>query len=486
MRFLSYLKAASATTLNVLINAATLGRYVWLEGRVRSGVFRNWARRFRYAPERFVEPATEEEIAEVVKSSRTLRVFGSGHSFNGGIVSDGTLLSLDDYSGPVDGDDARQREYRSRNQLAVKGGTRVRDVVRLLREEGLAFEALPSHDAQSIAGILSTDVHGTGAEWGFVSDSVVALKLIDGKGEAHECQPSDDLFKAAIGGVGAVGVIVEVVVQGVRRFNVAQRVSIEDLSFVEQNLGRLLREHDHLGLYLFPFSEKCQVNTWDRTDEGQSPLGGPREFVNISLDALLTGWVGNLLAYTRLLPKVGSRAYIRKRGTNLVLESDAAFNRTIYPLHQELEFAVPFERAFEACNRFIELYERLYDSGLPYMLVEVRFTPEGHARTLIGPGRGGHSAWIDLVCTDSHGFEHYYAAAEELIKEIGGRPHLGKFCESFGHADLARLYPDSFTGFLELVKVHDPEGRFANAFTRRLFGLSMEPDAHGPPGVPSG
>jgi FAD/FMN-containing dehydrogenase len=470
LRSVSYLKAASATTLNVALNAATLGRYVWLEGRVRGGVFRNWARRFRYAPERFVEPATEQEIAEVVRSSENLRVFGSGHSFNAGVVSDGTLLSLDKYSGPVAGGDAKERDYRSKDQLAVKGGTRVRDVVRLLLEERLAFEALPSHDAQSIAGNLSTDVHGTGVKWGFVSDSVVGLKLIDGKGDLHECQPSDDLFKAAIGGVGAVGLIIEVVVQGVRRFNVAQRVSIEDLSFVERNLDRLLREHDHLSLYLFPFSDKCQVNTWDGTYEGHSPLGGLREFMSISLDALLAAWVGNLLAYTGLLPKVGSRAYLKKRGTDLVLESDAAFNRTIYHLHQELEFTVPFEQTFEACGRFIELYERMYDSGLPYTLVEVRFTPAGHDRTLIGPGRGRHSTWIDLVCTDSHGFEDYYAAAQELIKEIGGRPHLGKFCESFGKADLARVHQGSFTRFLKLVEAHDPHGRFANGFTRRLLG----------------
>ena len=61
----------------------------------------------------------------------------------------------------------------------------------LLFEEGLAFRALPSHDAQSIAGILSTDVHGTGnvlgmgKEWGFVSQSVVSLKLIDGRGATY-------------------------------------------------------------------------------------------------------------------------------------------------------------------------------------------------------------------------------------------------------------------------------------------------------------
>src|ERR671921_1271540 len=195
--FPSYLRVALATTLNIVLNAATLGRYVWLEGRVRGGAFKNWAKRFRYRPERFFQPTTEEEIIELVKSSRRLRVFGSGHSFNKGVVSDETLVSLDDYSGLL-------CKYPDKNQIVVRGGTRVRDVVKLLSDEGLAFRALPSHDAQSIAGILSTDVHGTGKiygteeeKWGFVSQSVVSLKLIDGRGQVHECEPSDALFKAA-------------------------------------------------------------------------------------------------------------------------------------------------------------------------------------------------------------------------------------------------------------------------------------------------
>jgi FAD/FMN-containing dehydrogenase len=228
-----YLRVALATTLNIIIYIVTVRRFIWLEGRVLRGVFRNWARRFRYRPSSFIEPRSEEEIITAVKQAQRLRVFGSGHSFNRGIVSEEVLLSLDNYSGVIWKDTAKK-------QMAVKAGTRVRDVVKALLDEGWAFEALPSHDAQSIAGILSTDVHGTGRDWGFVSQSVVGLKLINGKGEVHECQPADDLFKAAIGGIGAVGIIVEVVVQGVDRFNVAQKVAIVDVSLVEQNLDQLL------------------------------------------------------------------------------------------------------------------------------------------------------------------------------------------------------------------------------------------------------
>ena len=463
MKVLGYVKVALFTTLNIVLNGATLGRFVWLEGRVERGVFTNWARRFRYVPEKFAKPTTEQEIVDLIQNAGSVRVFGSGHSFNAGVVSEETLVSLDDYSGLVWKD-------LEKKQVAVKGGTRVRDIVALLLEEGLAFSALPSHDAQSIAGILSTDVHGTGREWGFVNESVVGLKLIDGQGEVHECGHEDDLFKAAIGGIGAVGVISEVVVQGVDRFDVEQKVETKTLASVERDLDRMLQENEHLSLYLFPFANRCRVNTWNRTDRRRSLLGDLREFVRTSIDALGAAWVGNLIAYTGLLRRISSLVYGIERGSNLILESNKAFNRTLYHLHQELEFTVPYEDTFEVVRRFIRLYEEMYHLGLPYTLFEVRFTPK-RERTLIGAGRGRRCTWIDLVCTDSQGFEKYYAAAEGLIKEIGARPHLGKFCETFAEEYLAALHQDNFTRFLNLVQEHDPDGKFANDLTRRLFGL---------------
>jgi hypothetical protein len=188
------------------------------------------------------------------------------------------------------------------------------------------------------------------------------------------------------------------------------------------------------------------------------------------MDALLAAWFGNLVAYAGLLPALSSLTHSIKKGTNLVLESSEAFNRTIYHLHQELEFTVPFEETFAACRRFIRLYEDMYDGGLPYTMFEVRFTPAGHDRTLIGAGRERRNVWIDLVCNDSAGFEKYYAAAESLLKQNGMRPHLGKYCERIDSSDLERLHGAHFAKFKQLVELHDPEGKFSNEFTRRLFG----------------
>ncbi len=259
------------------------------------------------------------------------------------------------------------------------------------------------------------------------------------------------------------------VIQGVERFNVEQKVHTKTLSSVENDLDRLLQANDHLSLYLFPFADRCRVNTWNRTDKKPTPLGDLWEFVKTSIDALGAAWIGNLIAYTGLLRTLSSLVYGVELGSNLILESNKAFNRTIYHLHQELEFTVPFEDTFEVSRRFIRLYEEMYHLGLPYAIFEVRFTPK-QGRTLIGAGRDRRCTWIDLVCNDSQGFEKYYAAAEDLIKEIGARPHLGKFCETFDQDYLARIHQDSFAEFLNLAERHDPESKFANDFTRRLFG----------------
>jgi FAD/FMN-containing dehydrogenase len=459
MKSRSYLYCALATTLNIILNALTLGNYLWLEGRVRDGFFKNWAHRFGYRPINFVQPETEEEIVALVKSAGKIRFFGSGHSFNAGVVSDETLVSIDKYAGLVKKDG---------NRVTVKGGTRMRDVVALLLENGLAFEALPSHDAQSIGGILSTNVHGTGRDWGFVAETVTRLKIIDGTGEIHECTPLDDLFRAAIGGIGAVGIISEVTVEAVERFNVEQKFELLDYDFVKTNLDTLLANNKHLSLYLFPFADKCQVSTWNPTEKPKSFLNELREFIAISFDALSSAWFGNLMAYTGFLPR-SNCTYGFKRGTDLVMESNKAYNRTIYHLHQELEFTVPFEETWEMCERFLRLYEDMYSKEMPYTLLEIRFTPAGHDNTLIGAGHDRHSTWIDLICNDSHGFEKYYAAAEEIIKEIGARPHLGKYCRTLDKAHLSNVHEVNLDRFLELMREFDPEDKFANNFTRRMF-----------------
>ena len=50
MKRRSYFYCGLTTTLNIILYALTLGNFLWLEGRVCHGYFRNWLRRFGYRP----------------------------------------------------------------------------------------------------------------------------------------------------------------------------------------------------------------------------------------------------------------------------------------------------------------------------------------------------------------------------------------------------------------------------------------------------
>jgi hypothetical protein len=469
MRSRSYFYCGWTTTFNIILNGLTLGKYLWLEGRVTGGFFHNWAHRFRYKPQQYDLPSTEQGIIDFIRRSSSVRLFGAGHSFNSGVESDYALISLDNYTGIIPGS-----ENNEKMQLTVRAGTRMRDVIQLLLDRGWAFKALPSHNAQSIGGILATDVHGTGKDWGWVSEMVVSLKVIDGKGDVYVVQPEDELFRAAIGGIGAVGIITEVTVQARDRFNMLQICEMADLQWVEDHLEEIIQTNDHMSLYIFPFTKRVQINKWNHTDKPQSLLGPLREWINISGDALVSAWLGNLMAYTGMLNKLSPIVYWFKQMTTLVLESAEAYSRTIYHLHQEQEFTVPQDEAISMCKLFLETFENMYlanpKHNLPYALLEVRFTPAGHELALIGPGRDTRRCWIDLICNDSHGFEKYYAVAEDMIRKIKARPHLGKFCETLDKQHLHDIYGKHFERFLELRDEHDPNRKFINPFTRRLFG----------------
>jgi len=189
-----------------------------------------------------------------------------------------------------------------------------------------------------------------------------------------------------------VGIISEVVVQGVDRFNVEQDVKTKSVSYVEKNLDQLLEKNEHLSLYLFPFAKRCRVNTWNNAKlKKKTRFGKVRDFARISADAMLAAWVGNLFAYTGLLRLVSPLYGIESR-SNLVLESNEIFNRSIYHLHQELEFSIPYEDTFEVLTRFIRLYEERVPRG------NAVYDPGGtvHAGARPDPDRSGSRTPLHL------------------------------------------------------------------------------------------
>ncbi|MFC5381669.1 FAD-binding protein [Aquipuribacter nitratireducens] len=471
-----FLRAAASTVVNTT-------RYVWsrrrrltLEGRVAGSEYRNWSGDRRHTAV-LHQPSTVEELQEVVRTATSVRVVGSGHSFNDGLATDGATVSLDRLAGIV-------RIDRDTRRVTVRAGTRLRDLTPALLREGLAFATLASHDAQSIGGILSTDVHGTGRGPAHFSDCVVSLDLVDGTGARHDgLRPDDDRFRAAVGGIGAVGIITGATVQCVEAFTLQQGTRVETSEWAAANLEALDAAHEHVSFYAYPFTPLVHVHTWTRTERPRSFLGAFRESLNEAKAAVAAATLGDATAHWGLLPRTATPTMRLQKPSTLALHSHEAFSRSQYHLHQELEVAVPRERVWEDLAHLLDLYERRYaGQRLPFLLVEVRFTPAGHDASLLGAAVERDSAWLCLCANQSGAVGDYFADVEEWVRTSDARVHLGKWCEGLDAADVARMHGERFARFQEVRRRLDPDGRFTNGFVRRVLGDGARPRT--PDGAP--
>ena len=176
-------------------------------------------------------PETEAEICALVREASKVRVVAGGHSFNASPLTSGMMLSLDRYDRILSVDLASR-------VVRVQAGVRLRDLDEYLQKLGLAFPVLGSTNAQSIGGLVATDLHGTGRDHGFLSEQILALRIVDAAGVARTFRPGSDVFHAAIGGLGTCGIVTEVEIQCVPSFNLEKSLRIVPRRWVRANIDR--------------------------------------------------------------------------------------------------------------------------------------------------------------------------------------------------------------------------------------------------------
>ncbi|MDT7835171.1 FAD-binding oxidoreductase [Aquabacterium sp. OR-4] len=96
--------------------------------------------------------------------------------------------------------------------VRVQAGMRWRELQDHLDPLGLAVKTMQSFSNFTVGGSVSVNVHGRYVGHGPIGHSVRALQLVLADGQVVEASPGEraELFRAAIGGYGAVGVITEV------------------------------------------------------------------------------------------------------------------------------------------------------------------------------------------------------------------------------------------------------------------------------------
>jgi FAD/FMN-containing dehydrogenase len=430
------------------------------EGRYEGGRWSNWTEDYAVVPTRYACPRDEETLRRIVADSRQVRVVGGGHSFNDSPLCADTLISLDALDRVLAFDPLRRT-------IRVQAGVRLRDLNKVLAQASFALPVLGSTDAQSLGGLIATDLHGTGRDHGFLSEQILGLRVVLADGDARDVGPGDPLFHAVMGGLGAVGVVTEVELQLVDTFNFCKRTAMVDRATTEAQLDALILQHDHQSYYYIGGAsrqEAVRAHTWDHTQdpvtEGWDATKAAQELSDFGISAFLPELAEALVQ----LDEDHVLSNLAAPDHQLVMPAQRGFGRKLFYRHDEIELAVPFEAYHDCLNDVLTL---LRDEDY-FSIVEVRFTPD-RSQALIGPGVGRRSAWIELATPLSQPRGLMYARVEAILRAYGGRPHLGKKT-TFTHHELLEVYGERFTAFQAVRSRVDPTGKLLNPFTRRLFG----------------
>lgn len=156
---------------------------------------------------RVLTPRTTNEIRQALTLwSGPVSIGGARYSMGGQIAAEDSLhLDMRQFNQVI--------RYSPENRVVrVQTGIRWRDLQSVIDPHDLSVKIMQSYANFTVGGALSVNAHGRYVGAGPVSNSVRALQLVLADGSVVEASrtANADLFQAAIGSYGALGVITEV------------------------------------------------------------------------------------------------------------------------------------------------------------------------------------------------------------------------------------------------------------------------------------
>lgn len=421
--------------------------------------WQNWSG-YRYSiPEQRAAPASIDELTELLKNGTApIRPVGAGHSFTELVPTDGTLLSLREFSGLL-GHDANALT------ATIGAGTKLGDIGPMLDGIGQAMSNMPDIDEQSFAGAIGTGTHGTGAKLGALHSTVTGLRLVTPRGDVLDCSRDQhpEIFDAARVSLGSLGVITQVTVQNVATHTLKRKTWIEDFDALIEQFDELAAKHHSFEMYYIPFSKRGLAIAIDPTDEPVRPRGADQDNDSVMQLKQLrdyTSWWSGLRS--RLLDMAMS-------GVQAEEAVDTWYK--IFPSSREvrfneMEYHLPREALLPALKQVRERIEKHHPEE--FFPIEIRVVR-------------GDNAWLspfyDHETSGSiavHRYHRedplpYFADIEPIYQPYGGRPHWGKM-NTLQAEIFAERYP-RWKDFLAVRAELDPQGRMLNPYLKRIFGL---------------
>jgi FAD/FMN-containing dehydrogenase len=207
MRFLGVLVAAYVLVVVAAVWVAGDGDY---QGRLHETVVNDITELNPVPMGRVATPRSVEDIVAAIKSSSGPISIGGGRFSMGGqtAIDNGLQLDMRAFDEVV-AFDAEKRE------ITVQSGISWRELQEYIDPHDLSVKIMQTYANFSVGGSLSVNVHGRYIGHGPIISSVKSVQLVlaDGSVVTASREENPELFFAAIGGYGGIGVIANVTLE---------------------------------------------------------------------------------------------------------------------------------------------------------------------------------------------------------------------------------------------------------------------------------
>lgn len=433
--------------------------------------FTNWATTYSCQPELYFQPETTEEIQQILTFARekgkTVKVVGNGHSPSDLACTTDYMVSLNHYNKVLKVD-------KDKLQVTVQGGCLVKDLnLNVLPQHGMAFSVLGTVSELTVAGVISTGTHGTGANYGIISSYVVSMDMMTASGDVVHIskEENSELYPACLISLGSLGIILTVTLQCEPAFNLHQKQYPSTLKDVVENLDVCVTASDHFRFFWFPHTDDVICYHSNRTKQEQNAKNSWfwDSFIGFHVLQLLY-WISTFIP--SLVPWI-NRLYYRLVYAHCVERVDKSHNVFNFDclFHQYvMEWAIPRDKVGVVLT---ELNAWIANNGFPaHFPVEVRFVKGDDI--YLSPAYGRDSCYINIIMYRPYNKyvknERYWDAFEQIVASVSGRPHWAKD-HKYTSKQFSQLYP-KWNEFCRIREKLDPNGMFLNTNLERIFGKS--------------
>ncbi|CAI2163959.1 9019_t:CDS:2 [Funneliformis geosporum] len=433
--------------------------------------FSNWAHTFECIPELYFEPENDDDIIKIIELAKlynkNVRAVGAGHSPSDVACTEGIMINMEKLNKIIEVDIEKKT-------VVVEAGARIDKLNECLWKHGLALSNLGSISDQSISGAISTTTHGTGINFGNQSTQVVELTLLTASRGIINCSANEneDVFKASLCSMGALGIILKVKIQCESAFKLKSNQYSMKLNDILKNLDSIINSAEHVRIWWFPHTENCIIWKADRTTENlkiQQSSYFKDHIISFHLYQFLLNITRCFPSTVPLLTTLMFK-YKFSQPKQVINDSYKQFNfDCLFPQYTN-EWAIPLEKTKEALEK---LYEWVNGNGVfVHFPVEVRFVDKDDI--WLSPAYKRKVCYIGIIMYRPYNkpvpYKKYWAAFEEIMRSCDGRPYWAKE-HTMTAAELEKSYP-KFKEFIELQKSLDPNGMFLNLYLKRhLFGM---------------